>query len=273
MGKRLALLALGMVVLLLASACSRLSFVKPDLSRGDFQRTAPELDISTDARNPTAAEARVAIAEGQRYLTLGKLDEAAVLAERALDLDDDSATAHTLAALVADRRGQARDAGDHYRRAVELAPAQGGMLNNYGTWLCQNGQAAASLEWFDRALADRNYPTPAVAMANAGACADQAGEGARAERYLEAAIGLQPENPVALGVLADRAFRDGDFLRARAFSQRRLAAAPATAASLWLASQIEEKLGDMEAAASYVQRMRAEFPDTRTPGTGENGRR
>jgi len=43
-----------------------------------------------------------------------------------------------------------------------------------------------------------------------------------------------------------------------------------------LASQIEEKLGDRSAAARYVQRLRAEFPDAqdaRNSGTGDGGKR
>jgi type IV pilus assembly protein PilF len=49
-----------------------------------------------------------------------------------------------------------------------------------------------------------------------------------------------------------------------AFTERRLAAAPANAAVLQLAAGIEEKLGDKAAASRYVQRLRAEFPDVVT---------
>jgi type IV pilus assembly protein PilF len=194
-------------------------------------------------------------------------------AEKALEIDDDFAAAHTLRAIVAAQNGEAELAGRHYRRAVELAPHVGGVQNNYATWLCANGKAEESLGWFDQALADRGYRTPAVAMANAGACANAAGEGARAARYLEAALELDPQNPVALEAMAEHEFREGRAFRARAFSQRRLAAAPANPAVLLLASQIEQKLGDNEAAAGYVQRMRAEFPDTSGSETGDDGKR
>src|SRR3546814_8916261 len=68
--------------------------------------------------------------------------------------------------------------------------------------------------------------------------------------------------------LAEYQYRNGRYMDARAFSQRRLAAAPATAAVLLLASQIEEKLGDRVAAARYVQRLRAEFPQSGTIQSG-----
>jgi type IV pilus assembly protein PilF len=215
----------------------------------------------------------VLVRHGQHQLALGDLDAAGNAAGQALDLDPDSAAAHTLMALVADRRDEPDTAGEHYRRAVELAPMQGGMLNNYGTWLCQNGQPAESIEWFRRALSAPGYATPARAAANAGSCAQRAGDTELARRFLEAALEMDPRNPVALYALASLEFHGGDAFHARAFSQRRLAAAPATADALRLASQIEEKLGDKEAAARYVQRLRAEFPDASGSGIGEDGTR
>ncbi len=266
----------GALVLLIAmtavAGCSRLSFIKPDYTRNDFERTAPELDVVTDQRNKGATPARLAVRKGQVALSQGDMDGARQAAEKALALDSGSAVAHTLRAVVADRGGKSDLAGDHYRRAVELAPHQGGMHNNYGTWLCANGRADESLEWFERALADRNYRTPAAATANAGACADKAGQSDRAMVYLEAALKMDPQNPVALAAMAKHEFRAGRAFHARAFSQRRLAAAPADASSLLLASQIEQKLGDMDAAAGYVQLLRAEFPDTSGSGTGDDGK-
>jgi type IV pilus assembly protein PilF len=132
-------------------------------------------------------------------------------------------------------------------------------------WNC----AQESLAWFDRALADRSYATPASALANAGACAGMAGQYDRVERDLRAALSLDPANAVALEAMAEHQFRNGSYLEARAFSERRLGAARADASALLLASQIEDKLGDKAAAARYVQRLRTEFPQARTAQPGE----
>ena len=118
----------------------------------------------------------------------------------------------------------------------------------------------------------RRGPT-AYERLNPAVDADRAGQGELAVEYLGAALALDPQNPVALAAMAEHEFRADRAFQARAFSQRRLAAAPADARSLLLASQIEEKLGDKDAAARYVQRLRAEFPDTSGSGAGENGKR
>lgn len=264
--------AMALVVTLAIAGCSRLSFVKPDLSRGGYKQVAPDIRMTPDSYDSSAAIARTAVQQGQLALAQGDLAAATKASEQAVRAAPNLASSQTLAALVAERHGEQAKAGAHYRRAVELAPQQGGMHNNYGTWLCSNGRARESLEWFEQALADPGYPTPAVALANAGACADRAGDAALSVRYLVRALELDPVNPVALGAMAEYEFRTGEAFKARAFSQRRLAAAPADARSLVLASQIEEKLGDKDAAAVYVQRLRAEFPGTPGSGTGDNGK-
>lgn len=267
-------IALGLVLIAIGvTGCSRISFIRPDLDRKGFERTAPEVHMQTDDRKIGSVRAQRLLAQGQQLLAQGDLAGAHKAAAEAVKLASSSPQAHALLGLVEDRRGNGRSAGQHYLRAAELAPGQGAILNNYGTWLCAQGQHVESLEWFDRALADRGYASPAIALANAGACAHRAGDDRRAEPYLVAAIEIDPANPVALGVIAEREFRAGNAFRARAFSQRRLAAAPADAAALLLASQIEKKLGDNAAAARYVQQMRAEFPTTSGTEPGDGGTR
>lgn len=250
------------------AGCSRLTFVKADPDRGEYIQVAPEYQVrqGKDEERRTLALS-LAGAAGEA-LQAGRLDQASAQARKALDNDRSSAEAHTILAIVAERRGDAGRAGTHYARAAELAPRSGAMLNNYAAWLCGNDRVAESLPVFDRALADRGYRTPEAALANAGRCRLMAGEGARAERYLRLALEMDKDNPVALAGMARYSYDTGDYLQARAFSERRLAAATATPEVLQLASQIEQKLGDMAASAHYVQRMRNEFPRSQTPRGG-----
>jgi type IV pilus assembly protein PilF len=189
-----------------------------------------------------------------------------------LRLAGSDADAHTLLALALERQDKQDDAGKHYARAAELKPS-GATFNNQGAWLCRNARAAESLAWFDRALADRSYASPASALANAGACADAGGQPARAERDLRAALAIDPVNLVGLEALARHLHGRGDDFEARAFSQRRLDAGPASPAALIIASQIEEKLGDSAAAARYVQRLRTEFPHAQAVLPGDSSSR
>src|SRR5690606_12293765 len=261
----------GAIVLLLGamvalSACSRVTCVKPSRARGAYERVGPEYTLEEDAREAARMQALKHAILAEDALRAGRLDAAAREARQALELDPGSSEAHTLLAVVAERQGRGQDAGKHYEQAVRLAPRRGVTLNNYAAWLCRNGREADSLPVFDRALADPGYATPAAALANAGTCALRAGRPELAERALRRALEYDRDNVVALETMARLSYQGGDYLQARAFSQRRLAAAPATAQVLLLASQIEQKLGDSAAAARYGRRLRAEFPNATPRG-------
>lgn len=269
-------IVLALAASVLAGGCASMSrkftFMRPDVSRKGYTQVAPDYDVrGGKARSGTlAAMDRIALAE--QRLRSGQYAEAEADAKAALKLDPKSADANTLLAVVAEQRGQRAQAGGYYARAAELAPARGSVLNNYGAWLCSNGRATESLAWFDQALADPNYATPASARANAGSCALDAGQPVRAERDLRLALAQDPNDATALAAMARSAFGAGRYLEARAFSERRLAAAPASAESLRLASQIEQKLGDNQASARYLQQITAQFPDGAVQ-SGETGRK
>lgn len=263
-------LVLSLLAVLLSSGCSRLSFVKPSAQRGDSEQVAPRYDVSGTAESRRRSENRLRLARAGQALANGESDAAEKLLREALKADPGDPDGLTLMAVLESRRGRSREAGGYYAKAAELAPASGRAQSNYGAWLCDNGRAAEAMPYFDRALATPGYPEPAFALANAGACAEAAGQPGRVERDLRAALSLQPTNAVALSAMAEYQYRKGSYLEARAFSQRRLAAAPASADVLLLASQIEERLGDKAAADRYRQRLGKEFPQALSAQPGES---
>jgi len=260
-------LLLGVAVVLLATGCrtmERLSFIRPTAARGDYTQVAPTYDVSDKGRKGSVVSAGQLLANASALYRAGRMAEAEQLARRALKADPASADAHTLLAATATARGAAAESGRHYQQAVALSPANGAYANNYGTWLCANGRAAESLGWFDKALADPNYATPATAFANAGTCARDIGQPDLAESRWRQALALQPENLPSLSGMAALQFARERFLEARAFAERWLALTPADTEGLQLAAMIEQKLGDNVAAQRYLSRLQATSPGSTT---------
>jgi type IV pilus assembly protein PilF len=262
---RLALLACA----LLLSACSKSQTVKAPKIKGSEQ-IAPEYSYSDNADTKRRVQVRDILGLAAQRLAEGDLAEAEKQANKALKLDPSAVDGYTLLGAIAARHGKTTQAGEYYRRAAEMSPDRGEVLNNYGAWLCANGYPAEALIWFDRALAAPGYRTPGSALANAGGCALKSGQGERAERDLRRALELEPKNAYALSSMAEYQYGQGRYFEARAFSERRLAAAPADASVLQLAAKIEEGLGDRVAASRYQQRLRAEFPQAAIANTGED---
>jgi type IV pilus assembly protein PilF len=195
----------------------------------------------------------------------GALDAAEKRVRAATKIDARRPEAYMMLAAIATQRGNEAGAGALYAKAAELAPDRGDVLNNYGAWLCAHGRPAESLVWFDRALQAPGYTTPASALANAGGCALEAGQSERATPDLRRALEIDPANAYALESMARSEYAQGRYFEARAFAQRRLAAAPATRSVLQLASQIEARLGDNVASGRYLQRIHDEFPQDAAP--------
>ena len=68
--------------------------------------------------------------------------------------------------------------------------------------------------------------------------------------------------PEALIQMAGVSYERSNYLQARAFLQRYLDAAPATAAVLLLGHQIERALADEVAAKEYAVRLGTQFPES-----------
>jgi len=216
----------------------------------------------TPASEERDSAARVNTELGMRYMEQGKLDVAMEKLQKALATSPNYADAHTVIALLYERIGDPKNAMDHYRRAVEIQPKLGAPNNNYAQILCNAGRLEEADKYFQRAFADPFYKTPDQAYSNAGQCLLRAGKVEEAEADFRKAVEANPNNATALFRLASALYQKNDFFKARAFIQRFEALGPENADSLYLAHNIEAKLGNAEAARDYARRLKQQFPDS-----------
>ncbi len=208
----------------------------------------------------SAADINLRLAQG--YLEQGRLEIAQDRINRAIAQDPKSAKAHTLMAVLQEQIGNAIASGEHYRRAVELAPKSGVYQQNYARWLCRERRYDEAEASFERALADPFYDTPNLALLNSALCAHSSGNSALAESRFRAVLQRQPNNGAALFQLASIHYDKGEYLRARAFLQRLESVSPLGPEALRLGHAIELEMGDSDAARTYLRRLRETFPDS-----------
>jgi len=206
----------------------------------------------------------------QSYMGKGDFEAALDKLRKAQSLDPRSAQTQSMLGMLHERIGRPALAGPYYEKSVALAPNDGAMLNNYATWLCRSKRSADSLAWFDRALDDPFYKTRAMAYGNAGRCAVEAGLLERADGYFRSALEIDPNFTDVLQDMASLSLRRGDFLRARAFVQRREALGPVGPVLLDIAAHVEDGRGDNEAAQRYRKQLLEQFPEYRSALPGEN---
>jgi type IV pilus assembly protein PilF len=218
-------------------------------------------------RPATAAEAaRANLTLGIAYVREGSYDLAVEALTRALDISPRMADVHSTIAIAYDQLGDVELAEEHYRRATQLETNNAVAANSYAVFLCRRNRWAEAEPYFRRAVDNSRYPTPDVALTNAGICARAAGNEAAAEQYLREALTRNNTSAAALAAMMDLSYAQGNLLRARAFMQRYLASQPPSAQVLNLCISIETELGNDSDAAQCRRTLNERFPGAANAG-------
>jgi type IV pilus assembly protein PilF len=215
-----------------------------------FKKSSPEQMAVTDVQLSI------------EYMKLGRLAESRQFIERALKEDSSSANVQLTAGIVYERLRENALAERGYAGAYRIGRKDPNIVNAYGAFLCRTGKAKEGEKLLIEAANDPVYPTPEIALVNAGQCVRSAGNLVDAERYFNRALAIHPNLPEAMLQLGNIAFDRGDTAEALAMVQRYLAVNPPVPEILWLGFRAQRKLGDNVAAAGFARRVQTEFPNS-----------
>lgn len=220
-----------------------------------------ELRTSSDqTEDQKRAQIRLQLAIG--YYGQHQLEVALDEIKQALAADPSSSDAYNLRGLIYMDMGETRLAEDNLLRALKLAPRNPDLANNYGWFLCQNGREQEALPYFQTALANKSYQSPAKALNNAGVCSLKLKDEAAAERYFTQAFQYEPGNPSVNANLAKIYYGRRNDERARFYINRAIKSDMTTADILWTAIKIERRQGQRSAEASLVTQLRRRYPES-----------
>lgn len=242
---------LPIVVVYLLAACATTS---PTQELGGTNRSE-ETQTQRLARIHTELGAGY-YARHQQNVALEELNEA-------LKVDAKYAPAHSILGLVYMELKEDAKAEQSFRLAIDLAPQDPEIRNNYGWFLCHRSQFKPAIEQFNIAAKHPLYRTPEVALVNAGLCSARLGEINEARQYFRRALAIQPAQPTAYFGLAEIAYKSAQFEEAREHMKGVMQAANPPPQALLLGACIERKLGDRTSELSYSQQLRNRYPESR----------
>ncbi|WP_028312849.1 type IV pilus biogenesis/stability protein PilW [Derxia gummosa] len=257
----------ALALLLLLSACVT-------------QRSAPverttDIDSEEIVGQGKPAEARkraqIRVELAANYYTENKFEVALQELKNAVSADPSYPEAYNLYGLVYMAIGEREKAEENFSRALRLAPNDSSVNTNYGWFLCRNGREKQSLPYFDAALKNPLYPTPSVPARSAGICAYRLGDYPLARNYLQRSFDSEPGNPTTMFHLSRTYLRLGDLERARFYAQRLNRQITPTAESLWLEVRIEHARGDRDAEVLALTQLRRQFPESREYAAFQRG--
>lgn len=206
------------------------------------------------------AEIRTELASS--YYREGRLAIALEETQRAVQIDPRYAPAHALLGLIYMDIGDRREAEASFGRALRLEPEDSNIQNNYGWFLCQTGRERESVEYFQRAAANRLYPTPGLAMRNAGVCLMKINDLDGAERSLRRALEIDAADPMTKYELARLYLRRNQPDRAEFYFGLLDPASRASAPGLWLGLRIARVNGDLRRESALAAQLRERYPDS-----------
>ncbi len=223
-------------------------------------------ELGLDTEN-SPAELYVKMAE--EYYNRGQTEVAFRRAQQALDADDKYPRAHIWMAFLLEQLRQGDEARKHYDQAIKLAPNNSDILNAYASFLCRERKYAEAERYFAKAVENPVYTTPWIAMVNAGNCAVDAGDIAKAESHYRAAIEANESFGTPLVKMAELAMKRGDAAAAKDYIDRYFAPAtgrtPAISfTALEVGAQAERQLGNSKRAAYYEQMLKTNYQQTPT---------
>ncbi len=222
--------------------------------------------VSGSAQRPESSNAENAaefnIQLGIAYLQQGNLTLAQDKLERALAQNPRDANVHTALGLLNDRLDKPREADDHYRTALRLAPRDPDVLNNYAVYLCKRGRHDEGVKRFEEVANNRLYRAPEAAYTNAGVCYQSAQRFPEAERLYRRALAVRPNYAEATLQLGNLMLQLGRPEDAKVQVDGYLASFSPTADLLLLGVRAARATGDVRAEERFSRRLKVDFPDS-----------
>lgn len=197
---------------------------------------------------------------GARYYQQGSYELSRDRLLLAIEIDPRMAVAHTTLALTYEALENPRLARESYEKAVRAAPRDFAVQNTYAVFLCRQKDFDLAEKHFDKAASHPENDDAEVTLTNAGVCLGQKPDVVAAEKYFRMALDHKSNYGEALLQLCLLKYQDKDYLSSRAFLQRYMSDNISTAGILFLASRIEDLLGNDRGRTEYEDQLIREFP-------------
>lgn len=204
--------------------------------------------------------AQLNIELGLEYLKQGQVSRAKRKFVHAKELAPQLSEVHYSYGYFLEHVGEIKEAEKFYQKAISLNPKGAIEQNSYGAFLCRQGNYAKGEKAFQQALKDVNDENTAEIYENAGFCAKQIPDSAKAKDYFEKALRHDPDRPAVLLELGIIAYQANNLEQAKAYHTHLMKLSAPTARSLLLGSELAKKMGETDKSASYEMMLKSQFP-------------
>ncbi len=203
------------------------------------------------------------VVQAVQYMNAGRLDTALASIKKAIELNEKSADAYTVAGLIYNKNNQPALAERYLKRALSYEPNHAAAQNNYASFLCKNDKPLEAEKIYLSAAKNKNNPNPAVAYTNAGLCILGIPDKVKATQYFSQALKINPKLPVPWYQLAKIQYGNYSYDNAYRLLQEYEKVAAPTPKTLLLGVQINNANGKADLANQYKLLLVQRFPNSK----------
>ncbi len=196
---------------------------------------------------------------GKGYLQEGLTGQAKAPLQNALKIDPSDAEAHEVLALVFQLEMEPELADSHFRKAL-ASERSARILNNYGSFLFEEGAYEKAMEVYREAAKDNMYLSRSWVFENMGLTALKMEEPGQAAQYFERALRLDASQRRSLLEMGLLSYENRDYPAARHYYEAYMQQAGHDARSLLLGARIANVYQDRNEAASLGLRLKQLYP-------------
>ncbi|MCP3675049.1 MAG: type IV pilus biogenesis/stability protein PilW [Gammaproteobacteria bacterium] len=253
MQKNIRLASLMLLVSISACTTTSSSFIKP-------YSTSDTTTRSEDYNREKAASSRLTL--GLHYLTQGDYEKAKFNLDKAIAHYPESENVQRGLAWYYEQVNETELAKKYYQQALKINNKNPSLLNQYGVFLCRQGQIDESLIMFDASVKIITNKDVSGTYENAATCNLMAGNSELAKELYRKALNHNPEQKDSLLGMASMEYSKGRYERSRSYLKRFEKVSQHNSRSLWIAIKTASRLNDMNSVASYAIKLEQRFPDS-----------
>ena len=203
------------------------------------------------------------ISLGLGYLKMGDMSQAKLNLEKAKRFSPNLVQVHTAFAHYYETVGEETLAIESFEQALSIKADSADTLNNYGVFLCRQGNVAAAEVQFLKAIAVPSYLLVSESYENLASCYLQNDNFEKAEMYLNKSIYHSPNRSSTLFQMVRLQYAMGNYKEAKLFLQKfERSTQRFTANSLSLAYKLYWKLGQRRTARNYANMLVRMYPQS-----------
>jgi len=217
--------------------------------------------VQNQVNRDEMAATRISLGIG--YLNMGNMPQAKQNLEKAKTFSPKMVQVHTAFAHYYETVGENSLAVESFEKALSLKSDDADTLNNYGVFLCRQGDYEAAEKQILKAIVVPSYILVSKSYQNLASCFLQNDKFDKAEMYLNKAILHSPNNGSTLFKMVRLQYAKGDYQQAKNFQQRfEKVTRRFPAESLALAYKVYLKLGQRRTAKSYGAMLVKMYPQS-----------